>query len=1148
MRSSARLSRAVAEMLERRMLLSLSAVGAEFKLNTFTTGTQALPAIAMDGDGDFVVAWQSNGQDPGGTTGVFAQRYNSAGVAQGAEFHVNTFTPSTQAQAAVAMDTDGDFVIAWNSSGQDSASSVGVYAQRYNNLGVAQGGEFRVNTFTTGDQFVTGLAMNASGDFVIAWQSNDQEGAGNAGNYAQRYNSSGLKQGSEFHVNTFTTGFQSSAAVAMDASGDFVIAWYSDGQDGSNYGVYAKRYNAAGVEQAPPGGVALGLGNEFRANTLTTNAQAEPSVAMDRAGNFLIAWHSLAQDGNSYGVYAKRYNAAGQEQAPPGGVPLGAGNEFRVNTQTSRGQAYPSAVMDANGDFLVTWQSYAQEAALSNYGIYTQQYSAAGATIGSEFKVNTHTTGVQTSPVVASDANGNCVVSWYGFGQQDAGHYGIYAQRYTESNPDLAEPLVGGVFASGGEMRPGQRFEDPFTSLVLSFSEDMSVAGGSSGPNSVTNRANYRLLRNGVDVTVSKVSSVFFSFNATTRRYLATLSLFTSPGLQNGSYVVSARDTLRDVAGNALDGNFDGVAGGDFTRAFSVVAPVPVGPEFPVNTTTAQIQADPAVAKDVNGNFVITWRGNGPGDADGIFAQRYNAAGVPQGGEFRVNTHTTGLQRHAAIDMSFNGDFVITWESNDEVGDPTSVHAGGIFAQRYSPGGMPQGGEFHVNVVTTFHQVAPSVAMDDVGNFVIAWGGQDSATASGEIYARRYNSAGVAQGGEFRANTFTSSFQSKPAVAMDGDGDFVVVWQSQDQDLGGGTFPYGVYAQRYDAAAVVQGSEFRVNTFTFDAQREPAVAMDALGNFVVTWYGLGSDDTFAVRAQRYNSAGTAQGSEFRVSTGGTEDESSVSMDASGDFVVAFTSTSDGNFDGVAAKRYNAAGAPQGDQFPVNTFTTSTQKTPAVAMDAFGDFVIAWESSNQDGSSYGVYAQRYARITEVNVSNFLFETAPHRLQFTFNDDVSSSLSTSDIVLENLTTSTTIPSGNLAISYDSATNTATISYTGNASGIAGVLPDGNYRATLLAAGIAGTAAMAANHVFDFFVLAGDADHDRDIDVNDLGILASNWQQSPRTFAQGDFDYSGTVDVNDLGILASHWQATLAPSAPTSLFTGSQKSIKRVALEVL
>jgi hypothetical protein len=51
-------------------------------------------------------------------------------------------------------------------------------------------------------------------------------------------------------------------------------------------------------------------------------------------------------------------------------------------------------------------------------------------------------------------------------------------------------------------------------------------------------------------------------------------------------------------------------------------------------------------------------------------------------------------------------------------------------------------------------------------------------------------------------------------------------------------------------------------------------------------------------------------------------------------------------------------------------------------------------------------------------------------------------------------------------------------------------------------------------------GDADLDGDVDVADLGILASNWQQAG-DLLQGDFDGSGMIDVNDLGILASNWQ---------------------------
>ena len=64
-------------------------VGAEFRIDTYRDGGQSRQSVAMDADGDFVVAWRSSDQD-GSVAGVFAQRYDSSGAAQGVEFQVNT--------------------------------------------------------------------------------------------------------------------------------------------------------------------------------------------------------------------------------------------------------------------------------------------------------------------------------------------------------------------------------------------------------------------------------------------------------------------------------------------------------------------------------------------------------------------------------------------------------------------------------------------------------------------------------------------------------------------------------------------------------------------------------------------------------------------------------------------------------------------------------------------------------------------------------------------------------------------------------------------------------------------------------------------------------------------------------------------------
>ncbi len=157
--------------------------------------------MAMDADGDFVVTWASIGQDGENSYSVYAQRYNAAGDVQGLEFRVNTTTKNNQRHSTVAMDAAGDFVVTWTSFGQAGDSNYGVYAQRYNAAGVAQGGEFRVNTYTTGDQNNSTVAMDAAGDFVVTWTSIDQDGSRH-GVYAQRYKAEGVEQGGEFRVNT----------------------------------------------------------------------------------------------------------------------------------------------------------------------------------------------------------------------------------------------------------------------------------------------------------------------------------------------------------------------------------------------------------------------------------------------------------------------------------------------------------------------------------------------------------------------------------------------------------------------------------------------------------------------------------------------------------------------------------------------------------------------------------------------------------------------------------------------------------------------------------------------------------------------------------------------------------------------------------
>ena len=116
-------------------------------------------------------------------------------------------------------------------------------------------------------------------------------------------------------------------------------------------------------------------------------------------------------------------------------------------------------------------------------------------------------------------------------------------------------------------------------------------------------------------------------------------------------------------------------------------------------------------------------------------------------------------------------------------------------------------------------------------------------------------------GGQFQVNAYTTGVQLNSSVSLDADGDFVVVWQS------GINIPdYSIQGQRYAADGAVLGGQFEVDSYTTSTQRNPAVALDADGDFVVVWQSNGSfgGDTSSdsVQGQRYRVTGELQGKVF----------------------------------------------------------------------------------------------------------------------------------------------------------------------------------------------------------------------------------------------------------------------------------------------
>jgi hypothetical protein len=914
-----------AEALEDRRLLA-NDIGHEFRINSETSLDQLYPALASDDAGDFVMTWSSFGQDGSGH-GVYAQRYDANGNALGGEFQVNTFTGNDQLYPSVASDDDGNFVMTWSSFGQDG-SGFGVYAQRYDADGIPQGGEFRVNTYTINDQLHPSITCDDDGNFVIAWMSAQQDGS-DFGVYARRYDANGNALGAEFQVNTHTISTQSHPTVTSDGVGNYVIAWMSFFQDGSDWGVYARRFDANGNA----------ISGEFLVNTVSNNDQRYPSLAGDDAGNFVITWSSHPQDGSGFGVYGRRYDANGNA----------LGGEFQVNTFTGNHQLYSSVASDDAGNFVITWSSDQQDG--SGSGMYGQRYDADGSPSGGEFQVNTHASGSQTTEGwtganhVAMDEAGNFVVAWQSHGQDGWGA-GVYAKRF-----GFAPPRVVSATADGVGVVPGS-----IVSHVRELKIRFNRVFATSGPSDVTAPASWRLELNGLDVSSQIAEITASSANGQTE---AVLEL--DPPVTSGTVELTLLGSVKDLTGQLLDGNGDGVEGDDFTVSFDVAAPTPLGNEFQVNTHANNHQQYPAVAMDHAGNYVVAWSSHvQDGHGYGVYAQRYAFNGTPLGGEFQVNTYTSHDQLHPSVASDDDGNFVITWASLHQDGSDW-----GIYAQRYAADGARLGNEFRVNTYTNSVQQYPSVASDEAGNFLISWVsfGQDGSSYG--VYAQRYAADGSALGEEFRVNSYTSRDQLHPSVTSDAAGNYVIAWSSELQDGSG----QGVYAQRYAVDGTALGGEFQVNTFAGSDQFVPSVASDAAGNFVIVWSSRNQDGSgWGVYGQRYAANGAALGGEFQVNTYTAGDQSypSVASDDAGNLVIIWPSNNqDGSELGVYGRRYDADGNPESGEFQVNTYTNLYQTTEGwtggnhVAIDQNGKFVVIWQSFGQDIQDWGVYGQRFA---------------------------------------------------------------------------------------------------------------------------------------------------------------------------------------------
>jgi cyclophilin family peptidyl-prolyl cis-trans isomerase len=362
-----------------------------------------------------------------------------------------------------------------------------------------------------------------------------------------------------------------------------------------------------------------------------------------------------------------------------------------------------------------------------------------------------------------------------------------------------------------------------------------------------------------------------------------------------------------------FDGRTSADRQGVFVRQIAADGTVSSDPIVLANSTVEGVQHDPSLATAADGSYTVVWNGRGRGDRDGIFAQRFSATGARVGDELLINQTVGGSQSAPAIATAPDGRSIVVWQGVG-TGD-----FDGVFARLISATGEVTGNEIRVNTTTAAAQEAPSVGVDEDGNFVVVWASRGQDGDEWGVFGQRFSATGTAVGTEFRVNTTTAGSQFEPAVSMNAAGEFVVVWSS----FAGETNGWDILGQRYDASGTVDGAAFLVPASATGNQREADIVLADAGELFITWsHADTTGNGWDARGRTFNNENTADGTDLNLHGSNAADgvghqrATASALTIDGAALVTFESSIGAASAAVSAQRFTVDVAPAQNVAPV----------------------------------------------------------------------------------------------------------------------------------------------------------------------------------------------------------------------------------------
>ncbi|WP_205587997.1 Ig-like domain-containing protein [Pseudomonas aeruginosa] len=791
-------------------------------VNSTTLGPQFYPSSTILSDGKVIVVVWESGDVSANAADVHMQLFAADGVTRiGTEQRVNQSDKLNQSKPQVKALADGGYLVVWQSNaGAPDSSGYGIMARRYGSDGKPLGDEFGVNITTAGHQITPTVIAHADGGYTISWPSRSGKGdlivPGKGDLIVQRtFDAQGKPLTGDVTVANFKSYAGGDPKLAMAAftdpahDGMYVTLW--DHEDQDQEGIVGQIFKRDGTL----------LGKNFQVNSIGVGSQHQSDVITLTDGTFLVVWRgSFARHSNKsdVNIYMGRYSV---EPSTGAVQQISAGDQLvTVRGVSSR----PTAVALDDGGYLIIWTS--RSSAGSGSVMMAQRYSASNEKLGQTFIVNPNTEGNQGDTYSSIGAtllpDGNVYVTWPS-SKADGSSWGIESTVVNINAGYYSEFTVNSTFSGDQDKSASARL--PKGGFVVVWE---SATGDDSGDCVMAQLFGATGMPVGREFVVNKITAGFQG-NPTV------------VALEDNGFVVSwthsAAAPLRDDVMQRkysyiydLKGQVSGVVAEDQERM--------------VNVNSIGNQRDSSIAVLGDGSYWVTWKSAVDGKWH-IYARQYKGDGSPVDeqemmvGDTNVPATTNGV-RATGISALDDGRVVFSYSYNTGGAAAYDVHF-----RIYDPVTRAFGAPKVANLTTADNQASPSVACLANGNFVITWesnnkGGQD--TSGYGIWGRIFNATGEPVSGEFLVNGRTLNNQTHPVVIAHQGGGFVVIYQSQS-DLAPGANTYGIYAQYFDETGQKVGAELHINHMLVGDQTQVSASFLDSGKLFVSWTdGSGASD------------------------------------------------------------------------------------------------------------------------------------------------------------------------------------------------------------------------------------------------------------------------------------------------------------------